>query len=48
MTLVDGVQVGVSSTLVRQRLADGHSIRYLVPEPVLTYARAHQLYRTGR
>lgn len=45
MTLVDGVQVAVSSTLVRRRLAAGDSVRYLVPAPVLTYASAHQLYR---
>lgn len=48
MTLVDGVTVSVSSTLVRRRMADGHSARYLVPEPVLIYAREHLLYRTNR
>ena len=44
MTLVDGVQVTVSSTLVRQRLAEGSSVPFLVPEPVIAYARTHGLY----
>ncbi len=44
ITLVDGVQVAVSSTLVRRRLADGSSVRYLVPPPVIAYARANRLY----
>lgn len=44
MTLVDGVQVAVSSTLVRRRLAAGDSVKYLVPAPVIAYARVHQLY----
>ncbi|TPW16773.1 MAG: nicotinate/nicotinamide nucleotide adenylyltransferase [bacterium] len=44
MSLVDGVQVAVSSTLVRRRLAEGLSVRYLVPSPVIDYARANGLY----
>lgn len=43
-TLVDGVRVDVSSTIVRARLASGHSARYLVPGPVRDYIRAHALY----
>jgi nicotinate-nucleotide adenylyltransferase len=35
----------VSATAIRQRLATGLSIRYLVPEPVLDYIDFHKLYR---
>lgn len=48
MTVVDGVQVTVSSTLVRRRLAEGAPVRFLVPEPVLAYARAHGLYGSAQ
>lgn len=47
MTLVDGVQVAVSSTVVRRRLAEGASVRFLVPDAVMTYARRHGLYGAG-
>lgn len=36
----------ISATAIRQRLADGLSVRYLVPDPVLDYIETHQLYRT--
>jgi nicotinate-nucleotide adenylyltransferase len=48
MTLVDGVQVAVSSTLVRQRLASGRPVRFLVPDTVIEYARRNGLYGLGR
>jgi len=34
----------VSATHIRELLAAGHSIRYLVPDAVLDYIRQHQLY----
>ncbi|HEY7686705.1 MAG TPA: nicotinate (nicotinamide) nucleotide adenylyltransferase [Gemmatimonadales bacterium] len=37
--------VDISATLVRQRVADGRSIRYLVPDAVREYIAAHGLYR---
>ena len=37
--------VGVSSTDIRERVARGKSIRYLVPAPVEEYITAHGLYR---
>jgi nicotinate-nucleotide adenylyltransferase len=36
----------ISATAIRQRLAGGLSVRYLVPDPVLDYIETHQLYRT--
>ncbi len=35
----------ISSTFVRQRIRDGRSVRYLVPEPVLQYISEKQLYK---
>jgi nicotinate-nucleotide adenylyltransferase len=43
---LDGPLVGVSSTDIRQRVATGRSIRYLVPPAVETYIAANHLYRT--
>ena len=34
-----------SATLIRGRLAEGHSVRYLVPEPVYRYIADRGLYR---
>jgi nicotinate-nucleotide adenylyltransferase len=45
LTLVRGVSVSISSTLVRQRLAGDAPVRFLVPEPVREYIRRHRLYR---
>jgi nicotinate-nucleotide adenylyltransferase len=36
-----------SATLVRTLLAQGRSVRYLVPEPVWEYIVAHRLYGLG-
>jgi nicotinate-nucleotide adenylyltransferase len=44
MKVVDGLSVAISSTLVRDRLARGASVRFLVPAPVADYARRHGLY----
>jgi nicotinate-nucleotide adenylyltransferase len=37
--------VAESATLIRARLAERHSVRYLVPEPVYRYIADHGLYR---
>ena len=37
--------VAESATLIRGRLADRHSVRYLVPEPIFRYVEEHGLYR---
>jgi nicotinate-nucleotide adenylyltransferase len=35
----------ISSTYIRQQIAEGHSIRYLVPESVYEYLDGSRLYR---
>ncbi len=37
--------LGISSTLIRQRCQEGHSIRYLVPESVRCYITRQNLYQ---
>ena len=41
-------QVDVSATDIRERVAQGVSIRYLVPGPVRTLIERHGLYRNSR
>jgi nicotinate-nucleotide adenylyltransferase len=36
----------ISASAIRQRLAQGLSVRYLVPDAVLDYIESHQIYRT--
>ena len=43
----DMPRVDVSSTLVRERVAVGRPIRYLVPDKVANYIGAQSLYRTS-
>lgn len=43
---LDGPLLPISGTAIRERLAAGRSVRYLVPGPVLDYIRDHHLYRT--
>ncbi len=43
--LLDGPALAVSSSEIRQRVADGHTIRYLVPDPVERLIRERRLYR---
>lgn len=42
---VDGVDINVSATDIRGRVAEGRSIRYLVPSVVESYIREHGLYK---
>ena len=45
--LLEGPRLGLSSTSVRERVAAGRSIRYLVPPAVARYIGDHGLYRAG-
>ena len=36
--------IGISSSEIRRRVADGRTIRYLVPDPVAAYIRRKRLY----
>jgi len=40
--------IGIASTDLRRRLAEGRSIRYQVPRGVEAYIEAHGLYRDGK
>jgi len=44
--LVEGISVGISSTDIRRRVADGAPIRFHVPAPVERYIRLRGLYRS--
>lgn len=37
----------ISASAIRERLARGLSVRYLVPDAVLDYIESHQIYRTS-
>ncbi len=37
----------ISSTYIRERIRNGQSIRYLTPDPVITYIRERGLYGAG-
>jgi nicotinate-nucleotide adenylyltransferase len=45
MLVIEGPRLDISSTLLRQRVAAGQSIRYLTPDPVVEYISEHGLYR---
>lgn len=40
--------LAVSSTALRELSARGSSIRYLAPDPVVEFVRAHRIYSSGR
>jgi nicotinate-nucleotide adenylyltransferase len=42
---IEGHEVGISSSEIRRRVAEGMSIRYLVPPAVEMYISEHHLYR---
>lgn len=37
-------EVDISSALIREKIASGHSVRFMVPEAVYHYIGAHRLY----
>jgi nicotinate-nucleotide adenylyltransferase len=39
--------VDVSATAIRQRVRDGKSVRYWVPDAVANYIATHRLYVDG-
>ena len=45
MIWVDAPNLDISSSLIRQNIATGNSIRYLVPESVRLYIESRGLYR---
>ena len=47
VTLLTAPQVDISGTDIRRRVAEGRSIRYLVPNAVAEYIQQHRLYRDG-
>jgi nicotinate-nucleotide adenylyltransferase len=46
-TILEMPLIGISSHDVRRRVAEGRSIRYLVPRAVECYIETHRLYRGG-
>ncbi len=48
LLLLDKPEVDIDSTAIRNRVAQGLSIRHLVPEPVERYIKQNKLYITNR
>ena len=47
LTLLNVPRIEISSTEIRQRVAEGRSIRYMVPGAVEGYISQHELYRAN-
>lgn len=45
VVFLEETRLDISSTLIRRKVADGESIRYLVPPPVAAYIADHGLYQ---
>ncbi|MCS6938274.1 MAG: nicotinate-nucleotide adenylyltransferase [Roseiflexaceae bacterium] len=45
LIVIDGPRLDISSTDLRQRVAQGRPIRYQTPDAVVAYIETHQLYR---
>ncbi|MBN6888946.1 nicotinate-nucleotide adenylyltransferase [Cytobacillus horneckiae] len=43
---VDVPEIGISSSLIRQRVEEGKTIRYLVPDEVRVYMKENRLYES--
>nr|WP_221401221.1 nicotinate-nucleotide adenylyltransferase [Paenibacillus phyllosphaerae] len=46
LTIARMPQIELSSTAIRQRVAQGHSIRFMVPESVYSYIQRNGLYES--
>ncbi len=47
VVMIESPMLGFSSTEVADRLETGKSVRYLVPDAVLTYIKDHRLYQNA-
>jgi nicotinate-nucleotide adenylyltransferase len=48
IAFMDGPRIRLSASEIRQRAADGRSVRYLVPDAVAAYIGDHDLYQHHR
>lgn len=46
VVMIDAPPIGISSTMIVERLSQGKSVRYLVPDAVLAYILECRLYET--
>ncbi|MCL2058949.1 MAG: nicotinate-nucleotide adenylyltransferase [Oscillospiraceae bacterium] len=40
-------EIAISSSLIRTKVANGESVRYMLPDPVIDYIKANKLYTAG-
>jgi len=45
VVFIDNVKLEISSTTIRKKIAEGQSIRYLLPKKVFEYIEQHKIYR---